>query len=195
MLTQEQIKKLKTDDKLLVHGKFVKAHDNGSILVSLFIKVWEASINELIFFHPSSLSLPSEHGTLVPIPKYDPTRLFKKGDKVRVVEWNGRKVHDPINGAVWTVNRNERDGGIAHESILVSLFYEDDKEGHIIDIPPCFLELVTPVEELEPYSIDKANTNVLFKYGLKFATFEDDDEAQELCDRLNAEYRKEHAHD
>ena len=61
--------------------------------------------------------------------------------------------------------------------------------------PWFMLELVTPVEEQEPYSIDPENSNVLFKCGKKFATFEDDDEAQEVCDRLNAEWRKEQKND
>ncbi len=134
-----------------------------------------------------------------PEPKYNPRRLFKTGDKVRVVEWNGRKVHDPMNGSVWTVNRNECNGGIAHESILVSLFYEDDNEGHIIDIPPCFLELVTPVEELEPYSAreyedfyavekDGAQYSIFFK-GSYHSHAKAAAEAER--DRLNSEHRKE----
>lgn len=72
MLTPEQIKNLNNGDKLLVQGEFIKAHDNGSILVSLSTKAWESSIHELLFFHPSSVSLPSEHGTSVPTTPKEP---------------------------------------------------------------------------------------------------------------------------
>ena len=152
-------------------------------------------------YAPSFTPIPSKHGTSVPTPKHDPCRLFKKGDKVRVVEWNGRKVHDPLNGAVWTVNRNEGNGGISHESILVSLFYEDDKEGHIIGVPPCYLELVTPAEELEPYQIEigvtgkgedyriKKDGTIICAYSCAHPNAKAAAEAER--DRLNEEHRKE----
>lgn len=127
-------------------------------------------------------------------PKYDPRRKFRKGDKVRLREYNGRKPYD-----FWHKQT------IKHFGAKLDTVLDDEKEdsGHVdifqdapideltVRVHASYLELVTPVEELEPYSIDPANTNVLFKRGKKIATFEDDDEAQDLCDRLNAEHRKE----
>lgn len=120
-----------------------------------------------------------------PAPKYDPCRLFKKGDKVRIKTVNGRDFNslaEKHKGKILTVLKDEE----KHCNIFVETPISDD-----FFVNPAYLELVIQVEELEPYSIDPANTNVMFKHGKKFATFEDDDEALELCDRLNAEHRKE----
>lgn len=115
-------------------------------------------------------------------PKYDPCRLFKEGDIVRYVERYGRSYVDaPPVGATCRVIVGEDKVGM----VTVEFKFSENEEPAVHDVPFYHLELVTPVEELESYSIDPANTNVLFKCGKKFATFEDDDEAQELCDRLN----------
>lgn len=130
-------------------------------------------------YAPSFTPIPSEHGTSVPTT----TRLFKKGDVVTPRIYLGRKDKGLEMGEKYIVTADEIAGD------MVAIKHHFTLRPDIVQT--CFLELVTPAEELEPYSIDPANTNVLFKRGKKFATFEDDDEAQELCDRLNAEYRKE----
>lgn len=121
-----------------------------------------------------------------PAPKYDPCLLYLEGDKVRYVKRNGRfcpgassfERHLSLTG---TVIRDEQ----RNYSVLVC--FEECSE--VCRIDPAYLELLSPVEE--PYSIDPANTNVMFKNGKKFAVFEDDDEALAMCARLNAELRKE----
>lgn len=194
-MDKEQIKELKPGDEVLIRGRFEKIKENGDFQASYLLTTVHGKFYMYkTAVHPSSVIIKSP-------PKYDPCRPFKKGDKVRVVEWNGRKVHDPLNGAVWTVNRNEGNGGISHESILVSLFYEDDKEGHIIGVPPCYLELVTPVEELEPYRVVKEAVNFVYveKDGDEHpaALFNKkihpnaEEAAKAERDRLNAEWRKE----
>jgi hypothetical protein len=194
MLTPDQVKNLKPGDKLVVQGEFCQAYNNGNILVSLSVQRWETSIREIRSFHPSCVSLPSDSArTFCHVvdnmvkPKYDPTRPYQKGDRARVVERNGRTpTCFPVGrikvGDIVTVAENEAG------DMFIKVLTED---GHEMMVPWFMLDLVTPVEELEPYSIDPTNTNVLFKRGKKFATFEDDDEAQEMCDRLNAEHRKE----
>lgn len=140
-----------------------------------------------------------------PAPKYDPNRLFKKGDKVRVVERDGRDYidYDPYTNIqkseIYTVLENENeviDGGCV--DIIIG-------KGNIEqEIPFYFLELVTPVEELEPYyvriggfndewhlwRIDNPNERTLI------ASFNKSHPhakaaAEAECKRLNDEYRKE----
>ena len=118
--------------------------------------------------------------------KYDSYRKFKKGDKVNVTPRDGRyPVVLPMNyhwsGKNVTVVEDENDDG------LVQVCSE---AGYKMSVAFFFLEMIYTVEERMPYSIDPVATNVLFKEGKKFATFEDDDKAQEVCDRLNAEWKE-----
>jgi hypothetical protein len=81
------------------------------------------------------------------------------------------------------------------------VFLEADDEYKLDVIDPAYLELVTPVEELEPYSIGESTDY--------FSVEKDDEElslywkdkhpnakeaAEAECARLNAEYRKENNH-
>lgn len=171
-LTQEQIDKLKPYDTLILNNypiSYLGTYTSG--IIGVIDDKAEACCNTRCLFPQQYLSLP---------PKHDHTRLFKKGDEVRVVKWNGRDI--ARMGQIGRVVSDEHNSRVelAIDGWTSSVYY-----------PACHLELITPVEEFEPYSIDPANTNVLFKHGKKFATFEDDDEAQEICSRLNAEYRKE----
>lgn len=195
MLTEEQIKNLKPGQELCCKCSFVETQDYGNRIVvdMCYAGSKERTTSRIGYFY-EQLSLPPTP------PKHAPTRLFKKGDKVRVVEWHGRAPF-PLNdindvdlpeswqSEIYTVTEGERlddcNCVLSHANTQFS----------IILMHPAHLQLVTPVEELEPYSIDPANSNVLFKDGKKFATFEDDDETQELCDRLNAEWRKEQNND
>lgn len=169
MLTQEQIKNLKPGDHIVIHTTFANVDKTGNIWFNA--PALNCALNQDVI-SPSHVSLPSEHGTSVPTPKYDPTRPFKKGDKV--------SVDADLNEEVLTVAANQLNSSVTATA----------KDGQVIVMPCYFLKLIIPVEELNPYCIDPENSNVLFKHGKKFATFEDDDEAQELCDRLNAEWRK-----
>ena len=85
------------------------------------------------------------------------------------------------------------------ENLVVVEDEEDDgvvqvlsEAGRKMSVTFYFLELVSSVGDQMPYSIDTANTNVLLKDGKKLATFEDYDEAQEVCDSLNAEWMEGH---
>lgn len=185
MLTEEQIKNLKHGDPVIVSGTLNRIDPDGDLWINFkgFVR----------WFPPDRVSLPSEivNRQSSIVNKHDPCRPFKKGDRAQVVERNGRNVTCfPVGrikvGDIVTVAENEAG------DVFVKVLTED---GHEMMAPWFMLELVTPVEEQEPYSIDPENSNVLFKCGKKFATFEDDDEAQEVCDRLNAEWRKEQKND
>lgn len=129
----------------------------------------------------------------VSAPENAPCRLFKKGDIVRVVKYKGRpfsKFWEPYIGSEMQVVDNETD--CENPSIKTPKGWQP--------IDPAYLELVTPVEELEPYKIafDDVTQNwnvikdgvVLCSYkGTKHPHAEKSAEAE--CARLNAEYRKE----
>ena len=191
MLTQEQIKNLKEGDPIVINGKFKKVDKQGDL--------WMDVDDCLFWFSPSCVSLPSEK------PKYDPTRPFKKGDRAQVVERNGRNLTCfPVGrikvGDIVTVAENETG------DVFIKVLTED---GHEMMAPWFMLELVTPVVELEPYSVE------LLQDGLPPDTYHFwavmDDTGQEVArfwceqyeegkakaaavaerDRLNSEYRKE----
>ena len=133
-------------------------------------------------------------------PKHDPCRLFKKGDMVQVVERNGRTLTCfPVGrikvGDIVTVAENETG------DVFIKVLTED---GHEMMAPWFMLELVTPVEEQEPY-IAYENLHVcavmhrdekdgkfiavffISHYGKTIAR----ERAEAERDRLNAEWRKE----
>lgn len=133
-------------------------------------------------------------------PKYDPNRLFCKGDKVRLVQCNGRNPFDSFNGieyppdeTIYTADGDEYDNG------KVELYSMDSCD--VFEIHHSNLELVTPVEELEPYfvapsSITDAWRIVDTRIGATVATiFKAHPHAKAAAeaerDRLNAEWRKE----
>lgn len=136
-----------------------------------------------------------------PAPKYDTCRLFRKGDKVRVVEWNGRKYYDYDHhtelktGCIAEIWENEKD---EQEEGFVSVMFEE----HIRCVPPCYLELITPVEEIEPWVIDEGDPHFwgIVKIAGKFPVMLPRDyytreQAEAECERLNAEHRKEQNND
>ena len=82
MLTQEQIKNLKPGDPLVVQGEFCQAYNNGNILVRLSVQRWETSIHEIRSFHPSCVSLPTEHKAV--IDARDIFRNMSEGEKAMV---------------------------------------------------------------------------------------------------------------
>lgn len=127
-------------------------------------------------------------------PKYAPNRLFRKGDKVRVVEWNGRDIARV--GQIGYVVSNE-----CNSRVELSI----DGWKNSVYYPACHLELVTPVEEREPYKVEESifikdewkvwkdggdeTQTLIATYTLAHPNAKAAAEAE--CDRLNAEYGKE----
>lgn len=150
-------------------------------------------------------------------PKHDPCREFRKGDKVRMVLRYGRyphcyRMHELIvpSDSIGTVVRCESNG-------QVELKYE---HGYNPIVHFSFLELVTPVEELEPFYIidDDADAEhpffviqnrkstlssgldeevMRFLYGQNYTADKDTvrKRAEAERDRLNEEWRKEQKND
>ena len=114
-------------------------------------------------------------------PKYDPCRKFRKGDKVRVVEWNGRGIA-----------RIGMDGTVVEDEFNSKVNLAIDGWTKDVFYPACHLELVTPVEELEPFSVGGSIDGcILYKNGEHYAEFVSSIDAERACKLLNAEYRKE----
>ena len=128
-----------------------------------------------------------------PAPKYDPCRRFKKGDKVRVVEYKGRckKSHCIRVGDILSIAADE-----ANDDTFIARCERNNTDFYL---DPAYLELVTPVEELEPYSVVDAHTHwdVADKDMKTVATYSKGFHpnakaaAEAERNRLNAEYRKE----
>lgn len=191
MLTNEQIRKLKNGDQLIAEVTFCRVDYNDEDLIcsSPATTVMQTSTSVYSFFNPSCLSLPPAE------PKYDPCRKFKKGDKVRVVERHGRYQPNIPVDELWkglcTVAEDED-----FCNNLVKVRSEDGREklSHW-----WYLELVTPVEDLEPYFVlDSPNTYNICKHGESgfAATFYKKYPiarklADEYCAALNAANRKE----
>ena len=133
-------------------------------------------------------------------PKYDPCRRFRKGDKVRVVEYKGRckKSHCLRVGDILSIADDE-----ANDDTFIARC-ERNNTGFYLD--PAYLELVTPVEEMEPYCVDKWESGWSVNEKLPNGDFHiicvyehfhphAKQAAEAECARLNAEYRKEHSHE
>lgn len=138
-------------------------------------------------------------------PKYDPNRLFRKGDKVKAVVRHGRIPNDGVpKDVILEVIADERDS-------IVKVLHKMGAILEIFNVYALSLELVTPVEELEPYDVDEccfAPTLYVRKNGKVYLTipykegtslFQTREQALAAAeaerDRLNAEYRKEQGND
>ena len=143
-------------------------------------------------------------------PKYDPCREFVPGDKVRMRERDGRhpycmrmREHIVPSGTILTVATNLGNG-------LVSVRADGNPNEQVVGF--YFLELITPVEELEPYSVTYSTDTSdecgrfevvrgeqcvsIYPYGTHETRYYKKAEhakaaAEAECARLNAEYRKE----
>lgn len=91
------------------------------------------------------VSLPSE-----PPISFGSYRRFRKGDRVRVVAWQGRTPFDTHHGL--KINAGEihivLDDEYERNEVYIGMSSADEEQSVI---HACHLELVTPVEELERY--------------------------------------------
>lgn len=132
-------------------------------------------------------------------PKPDPCRKYKAGDMVSPCFWNDRQPaayyisevsgHFTPEDGVYEVDNDE----MPDATVLVR--YKDK----VISMQACQLELMTPVEEREPYGVsENLHGWIVFKDtpGNVVANFNNTHphakaSAEAERDRLNAEYRKE----
>lgn len=185
-MNAEELKQLKKGNEIFIRAKFVRVFDDGDVL---FTHTNTSGDEEVVkteeYTHSSNVILPSE---VQPAPKYEPCRRFKEGDKVRVVENKGRKPGSSVGLA--TVKSDEDEN-----KVLITI---DGSGTWWVDA--AYLELVTPVEELLPYSVGESSDYFSVDKGEEeICTFWKDSHpnaregAEAECARLNAEYRKEQA--
>lgn len=162
------------------------------------------------------VSLPSEPPTLVGSPNL--YRRFRKGDRVRVVAWQGRSPFDTHHGL--KINAGEihivLDDEYERNEVYIGMSSADEEQSVI---HACHLELVTPVEELERYVLihnarekyydvcwkdddepdgrtGRTRVRATFWYHKPPQTYSQTEAlsaAETERDRLNAEHRKEQA--
>lgn len=159
MITVEQLKNLKPGDPLIVHGKFKYIYNDGDIVIEVATTGGYGDGAEIIkdtkYVHPSCVSLPSVkpiemcHTAKIPkeYPKYDSCRRFKEGDIVKPKEnvYLEPFAEEPLD---------IRDRYVV-ESVLATgwLHVSAKNEQEPFEIWGGMLELVTPVEDLKPYSV------------------------------------------
>lgn len=184
---------LKQGQSYIIHAEYDGKDCDGD-----YVFIAEPTARRL-FLHTAAVqacvSLPSEPPTLVGSPsKHSPLRRFRKGDRVRVVAWQGRvPLCASILGKIANAVCDEHDFGVRIQI--------DSGEGYCT-INSCFLELITPVEELEPYEVTESTDYFAVENrskGDEVATFWKEwhpnpkEAAEAERDRLNAEHRKEQA--
>lgn len=150
MITDEQIKNLKPGDPIVIHTTVDKIDNDGDLWFHC-PQVNDANWREYI--NPKFVSLPGE---TMNKSKYDPCRKFKEGDIVDYRRRYGRDyetVPDPEDYKIARVFSSEEE-----ESGMVGVEFVEAYGGdNVCFVVPWFhLELVTPVEELEPYSVHES---------------------------------------
>lgn len=214
-MNPEELKQLKPGDEIFIRAKYKESLEDGDVS---FSHSFTNSFGEVIktngYTHSKNIILPP------PAPKYDPCRKFRKGDKVRVVERYGRKFWNAAPETIYTVVEDEYlhdDQNVLHRGCVG---INDGKPETLSswNIPFFHVELVTPVEELYPYSVcQDAEMECFEVYKCEYTEGEEGDEkvwkivrttyfygdkqglrtlaeakeaAEAECARLNAEYRK-----
>ena len=134
-------------------------------------------------------------------PKYEPCRLFKKGDRVEYSPRYGRACLE----APWIYDEAEVIEDEDKNGSVVVRFTFNYGEPAVHKVPWYYLQLVTPVEELKPYYVKDDGTHyVVGKLPeepeiVYLAEYSKDrhphakEAAEAECARLNAEHRKEKA--
>lgn len=196
-MTQDQLKELKADDKILIVAEVDSIRKNDNVSFRLPYRNCNGEI-----CWSGGVVIAERVSLMAEKPKHDPCRPFKEGDIVTPIERDGREVPDgaPV-GEKCAVVESERNG-------IVCIRFDAGSELYIHEIPYFHLELVTPVEELAPYSVHESEIVqgfdivrdklcvMTFPYGAKeygwyYNRIDAKEAAEAARDRLNAAYRKE----
>ncbi len=204
-MTKQQEIQLKNGDEVFVKAVFEGLASDGDAYARYFwTNARGARDSGLIAVSFDSVLRRSCLQQLAEKPKYEPCRLFKKGDKVRVVERNGRKFWNAAPETIYTVVADEYLHDDPNVLLRGCVGLNDGKPATLSawNIPFFHIELVTPVEELEPYFVMELKGG----YGVYNTRFQPETEAchywnemhphakeaaEAECARLNAEHRKE----
>lgn len=181
-MTKEEAMKMAPGSIILVEAIVKWVEDNGVVAVSLHgDNRWHNFAFDRVYAKPE-------------MPKYDPRRPFRRGDKVRVVECKGRNCTGCELGSIGEIALDEGEDDPIHG---IGVDFED---GSAVYIDPAYLELVIPVEEMEPYSVQETMSLdgwQIVRDGLPLALYDSRRHphakaaAEAECKRLNSEHRKE----
>lgn len=196
-----EIKQLAKGQAILVEARFLTMRDGD---VEYFTEMVDKGVSNIHWSKPENIQMASSLPNLF--------RKFKAGDMVSPCFWYDRPP------AAYYIS--EASGHFTPEDGL----YEVDKDempdatvlvrykGKVISMQACQLELMTPVEERDPYSIEKTidgativltvkksgcSQGIEFRYcpgwggNVFFSEEQCRQHAEAERDRLNAEYRKE----
>ena len=147
MLTPEQIKNLKEGDPIVIHTTIECLDSDGEARFST-PNICGGDSHAYIDLKYVSLPSNSQSSIVNRQSKYDPTRLFKRGDKVKRRTVDGRTDPDVLEDIYLAVTTDEDKYG----NVRVQ-----EPNGRSIVTKSVFLELITPVEEREPYCVRFVN--------------------------------------
>lgn len=134
-------------------------------------------------------------------PKYDPNREFREGDKVRVRKIHGKLPQCRYNGIVRV---KEGDCCTIHSKEHRNCYWVTIPSGAHYCFDIAYFELVTPIEELEPFRVEEncgvwrvlnKKTNLIASAYNESGHPHAKESAEAERDRLNAEHRKEQGND
>lgn len=174
------IKEVKAGEKYKL--ELLCIHNAGKVIT------FETPTGDHLPFRESDLECVSPAN----VTKYDPNRKLKKGDIVEPCQVKGRwhsVTWEGRSGIHFIVTEDEDEDGI------ISIKDPDCKLPYIA--AAVFFNLVTPVEELEPYYVVKGDVSYKLKKGERLLAnyWPQHPHAKAAAeaerDRLNAEHRKE----
>jgi hypothetical protein len=200
-LTEEQIKNLKKGQEVYIKANFLEI--GKSMNESLYVQINRTDgLGYGFEIIGQSCNIPIEDIVIPSSPKHDPCRPFRKGDKVKLTKWNGRICEKFFRAGI---HCGENLTVVRDEDCFLNVTVRT-RHGIEKAILSPFLELVTPVEELEPYYIEE--TEYEFCVTIMVGERKDSpaiyhkrmhphakEAAEAECERLNAEYRKEQNND
>lgn len=132
---------IKVGDKVLVEAEVTSIHDDGNLACATLYTAYDGGIDKTRFDVLRSSVRKMTDNT-------DPCRLLCKGDKVQVVERNGRcngKYGEYLREAFCKVAEDE----VPNE--LVRVLHNATE----YRLDPAYLKLIDPVEELEPDEVQE----------------------------------------
>lgn len=185
-MTKEQAQNLKRGDKIRLTETLTVldpcCNGNEDILA-------DTPSGHLVFVEPHEAQLAET------APKYDPCRPFKAGDIVTPSPVKGRWF-----GAAWEGHREIRFTVTKDEDEEGTMWVQEDDSSTPIWVLAAFFQLISPVEELEPYEVEEFKETIQVRErntSITLATFDKEchphakEAAEAECARLNAAYRKE----
>lgn len=190
MITEQQKNALTPGDIVLIRGTFNRLDEEGDLEIS----------HSYTPHTGAAIATTSSYAdrTCVELPPRPPsTRRFKKGDLVRLVEWNGRSIDTFDESTMWaSYGKKDATFVVTEDEIDGRVEAEDPQEARMwVVVHPCHLELVTPAEDRAPWRIGELKDSFFVGHdGTMAAKFKKDGHPDARAaaiaerDRLNASY-------